>query len=994
MIQSEAQLEQQFLEKLQEMKYTYRSDIRNLDALEKNFRQKFERLNFVSLSDDEFRKLLQENITSDVFTASKRLREKQTFTRNDGTTFDYSLVNLRDWCKNDYEVVNQLTINTANSRQRYDVIILINGLPLVQIELKRHSVSPMKAVEQIVNYKQDRGNGYTNTLMCFMQLFIVSNGGSDTMYFANNNDEHFHFDATNNYLPVYHAADHDNHKIAELFKFSDMMLQKTALGRLLSRYLVLVETERKILVMRPYQIYAVESIVNSVTEDSGNGFIWHTTGSGKTLTSFKASTLLKFDPNIEKCVFVVDRKDLDKQTRDEFNKFQEGCVEQNANTAALVSRLESTDYADKVIVTTIQKLGIALDPSNRNRFYQRLERLKDKRIVFIFDECHRSQFGENHAAIRNFFPKAQLFGFTGTPIFQENSSYTRINGQQAEYVTTEDVFQKCLHQYTITNAITDNNVLRFKVEHYGNTDANGNPIKDPLTIWQIVKHILDNHNTLTGNRRFNALLATPSIPEAIIFYDIFKELQDALVKENPDYEPLNVTAVFTPPMRNNSDEDLPQEEADNQESPEENKNELAKIIDDYNAKFGTNFSVELFDEYYRDVQGRIKDQKHPNKDLPHSKKLDVVIVVEMMLTGFDSKFLNTLYVAKDLKYHNLIQAFSRTNRILDGTKPYGNIICYRDLEKEMDEAMVLFSGFDRDKGKEYWLVESPESVVEKYKTAITQLQTVMNGMGLDCKPEEVVNIPQGENTSNFIEAFKDVQRLSIKLDQYVDLPEELKTAIEAAMPEDTLQQCRTAYLDIARRRRNEKGNQAKDISDEEPDFELSLFSSALVDYDYIMKLLAKYTDTHFEKVKITKEQLLEILSSSVDLMNEREYLKAFIEEELQKGSGVSEAEIRERYKAYKDKMLNQKIVSFADKYGIATADLEAFFVETVKLRRLDEDDLRDLLSHIDNWKMRKAAKEELLARLTPLFAMMTNGGTIEGLNAYVKEITTQSTKKI
>jgi len=984
MIQSEAQLEQQFLEKLQEMKYTYRSDIRNLDSLEKNFRQKFERLNFVSLSDDEFRKLLQENITSDVFTASKRLREKQTFTRNDGTTFDYSLVNLRDWCKNDYEVVNQLTINTANSHQRYDVIILINGLPLVQIELKRHSVSPMKAVEQIVNYKQDRGNGYTNTLMCFMQLFIVSNGGSDTMYFANNNDEHFHFDATNNYLPVYHAADHDNHKIAELFKFSDMMLQKTALGRLLSRYMVLVETERKILVMRPYQIYAVESIVNSVSEDSGNGFIWHTTGSGKTLTSFKASTLLKFDPNIEKCVFVVDRKDLDKQTRDEFNKFQEGCVEQNANTAALVSRLESTDYADKVIVTTIQKLGIALDPSNKNRFYQRLERLKDKRIVFIFDECHRSQFGENHAAIRNFFPKAQLFGFTGTPIFQENSSYTRVNGQQAEYVTTEDVFQKCLHQYTITNAITDNNVLRFKVEHYGNTDADGNPIKEPLNIWQIVKHILDNHNTLTANRRFNALLATPSIPEAIIFYDIFKELQDALVKEDPDYEPLNVTAVFTPPMRNNSDEDLPQEEADNQESPEENKSELAKIIDDYNAKFGTNFSVDLFDEYYRDVQGRIKDQKYPNKDLPHSKKLDVVIVVEMMLTGFDSKFLNTLYVAKDLKWHGLIQAFSRTNRILDGTKPYGNIICYRDLEKEMDDAMVLFSGFDRDKGKEYWLVESPESVVEKYKNAIAQLQTVMNGMGLECKPDEVVNIPQGENTNNFIDAFKDVQRLSIKLDQYVDLPDELKTAIEAAMPEDTLQQFRTAYLDLARRRRNESGSQSKEAPEDEPDFELSLFSSAVVDYDYIMRLLAKYTDTHIDKVKITKEQLLEILSSSVDLMNERDFLKSFIEEELQKGSGVSEAEIRERYKAYKDRRFNQQIATLAGKYDIDVAALEAFVAETAKLRRLDEETLSQLLSHIDGWKKYKAAKEGLLADLAPLLTILSSGNVIEGLNAYVK----------
>lgn len=984
MIQSEAQLEQQFLEKLQEMKYTYRSDIRDLDALESNFRQKFERLNFVSLSDDEFRKLLQENVTADVFTASKRLREKQTFTRNDGTTFDYSLVNLRDWCKNDYEVVNQLSINTANSRQRYDVIILINGLPLVQIELKRHSISPMKAVEQIVRYKQDRGNGYTNTLMCFVQLFIVSNGGSDTMYFANNNDEHFHFDATNNYLPVYHAADESNHIIAELFKFSDMMLPKCTLGCLISRYMVLVETEKKILVMRPYQIYAVESIVNCVSENDQNGYIWHTTGSGKTLTSFKASTLLKYNSDIEKCVFVVDRKDLDKQTRDEFNRFQEGCVEQNANTAALVSRLESTDYADKVIVTTIQKLGIALDPTNKNKFHQRLERLRNKRIVFIFDECHRSQFGENHAAIRNFFPKAQLFGFTGTPIFEENSSYTRINGQQAEYVTTKDVFQKCLHQYTITNAITDNNVLRFKVEHYGNTDADGNPINEPLNIWQIVKHILDNHDTLTANRRFNALLATPSIPEAIIFYEIFKELQDALVKEDPDYVPLNVTAVFTPPMRNSSDEDLPQEEADNNEDPERNKSELGTIIDDYNAQFGTNFSVDLFDEYYRDVQGRVKDQKYPNKDLPHARKLDIVIVVEMMLTGFDSKFLNTLYVAKDLKWHGLIQAFSRTNRILDGTKPYGNIICYRNLEKQMDDAMVLFSGFDRDKGKEYWLVEPVESVVMKYKDAITQLQTVMNSMGLECKPEEVINIPQGENTGDFISAFKDVQRLALILDQYVDMPEEMKDAIEAAMPEDTLQQFRTAYLDLARRRRNEKGSHVKDTPDDEPDFELSLFSSALVDYDYIMKLLAKYTDTHFEKVKITKEQLLDILSGSVDLMNERDYLKAFIEEELHKGSGISEKEIRERYKAYKDKRFNQQIADIAGQYGIDTAALEGFVSETVKLRRLDEEALRELLSHIDGWKQRKAAKEGLLASLAPLFTLLSGGNSIEGLNAYVK----------
>ena len=322
MIRNEAQLEQQFIEKLKELGYTYRDDIRDLDSLEKNFREKFEQLNGISLVDDEFNRLLQDNITSDVFTASKHLREKQTLVRSDSTTRDYSLVNLRNWCKNEYEVVSQLKINTANSHQRYDIIILINGLPLVQIELKSHKVSPMKAVEQIVNYKQDRGNGYSNTLMCFMQLFMVSNGACETMYFANNNEEHFHFDATNNYQPIYHAADRTNHRVDNLFDFADMMLQKCQLGKLISRYMVLVETERKVLVMRPYQIYAVESIVEKVSKNSGNGYIWHTTGSGKTLTSFKASTLLKDNQEIEKCLFVVDRKDLDKQTRDEFNKFQ------------------------------------------------------------------------------------------------------------------------------------------------------------------------------------------------------------------------------------------------------------------------------------------------------------------------------------------------------------------------------------------------------------------------------------------------------------------------------------------------------------------------------------------------------------------------------------------------------------------------------------------------------------------------------------------------
>ena len=983
---NEPQLEQQFIEKLVEIGYIYRNDIHDRDSLEKNFRKHFQRLNYVTLSDDEFEKLLKDNISPDVFTVSKHLREKQTFTRNDGTTFDYSLVNTRDWCKNEFEVINQLSINTANSHQRYDVIILINGLPLVQIELKRHSVSPLKAVKQIVEYKQERGNGYLNTLMCFMQLFIVSNGASDTMYFANNNDEHFQLDVSNNYLPVYHAADEQNSKIAQLFKFSEMMLQKCTLARLISRYMVLVETEKKILVMRPYQIYAVEKIVKSVEQNAHNGYIWHTTGSGKTLTSFKASTLLKSNPNIEKCVFVVDRKDLDKQTRDEFNKFQEGCVEQNANTAALVSRLESDDYADKVIVTTIQKLGVALRTS-RDRYKERLQRLRNQRIVFIFDECHRSQFGDNHKAIKEFFPNAQLYGFTGTPIFEENSTTIRVNGELAENVTTKDVFDDCLHKYTITDAIKDENVLGFRMEYYRNETADGDPASQPISVNQVARHILDNHDKYTANRRFNALLATPSIPDAIRYFEVFKKEQAKRMQADPDFEPLNITAVFTPPMLSQQDEeDLPREAADNQETPNENKSALSDIINRYNAQFGTNFSVELFDEYYRDVQQRIKFQKYPNKDYAHKNKLDVVIVVEMMLTGFDSKFLNTLYVAKDLKHHGLIQAFSRTNRILDGTKPHGNIICFRDLEAAMDNAMRLFSGIEGEMCKEYWLVESADIILDKYKNAINHLQVVMGDLGLDCKPEEVINIPPGEGTADFIDAFKNVQRLALKLDQYVDLEPEQKEQIEQVMPEETLQQFRTAYLDLARRTKTvEPGTQTEYTYEEDDiDYELSLFSSAMVDYDYIMRLMSRYTGMQTDRVKVTKEQLLELLAGSSNFMHEREYLRAFINEELHQGAYLKEEDVCRLYEDFKVERIHNEIAELAHKYGIDEIVLEDFVRETIYLCRIDVNTFSDLLSPIEDWKLRKAAKESLIADLQQIFILLAGGETID-LSAYIKQ---------
>jgi len=432
----EDDIESGFIGRLQGLKYTYRPDITDRAALERNFREKFEALNRVHLTDAEFAKLLDQIVTDNVFTAAKTLRAITSFTRDDGTPLNYTLVNLKDWCKNTFEVVHQLRINTDNSHHRYDVILLINGVPVVQIELKTLGVQPRRAMEQIVEYKHDPGNGYTRTLLCFMQLFIVSNRDR-TYYFANNNARHFAFNAEERFLPIYEFADEDNRKITHLDEFADRFLKKCDLGRTISRYMVLLAGEQKLMIMRPYQVYAVQHMVKCIDDDNGNGFVWHTTGSGKTLTSFKASTLLKENDHIHKCVFVVDRKDLDRQTREEFNKFQEGCVEENTNTAALVRRLLSEDYADKVIVTTIQKLGLALDEnSKRNQqrkkndqptYKEMLAPLSDKRIVFIFDECHRSQFGENHKAIKEFFPKAQLFGFTGTPIFEANASLKNLS---------------------------------------------------------------------------------------------------------------------------------------------------------------------------------------------------------------------------------------------------------------------------------------------------------------------------------------------------------------------------------------------------------------------------------------------------------------------------------------------------------------------------------------------------------------------------------------
>ena len=1002
-MQSERDLEEILIAKLRDLKYEYRHEIRDRATLEQNFRQKFEKFNRVTLTDGEFQRLLREITTSDVYKASRLLRNRGTFIRDDSTSLHYTLVNIEDWCKNTYEVVHQLRINTDYSYHRYDVILLINGVPTVQIELKTLGISPKRAMEQIAKYKSDSGNGYTRTLLCFVQLFIVSNG-TDTLYFSNNNPEHFAFDADEQFLPFYRFAARDNTKISHLNDFADQFLPKCTLGHMISKYMVLIASEKKLLMMRPYQIYAVKAIVDSINQSSGNGYIWHTTGSGKTLTSFKASTLLKTNESIHKCLFIVDRKDLDRQTREEFNRFQENCVEENTNTATLVRRLLSEDYADKIIVTTIQKLGLALNENSRlsrkeksngeATFRQRLNHLRDKRMVFIFDECHRSQFGENHRAIRHFFPNSQLFGFTGTPIFEDNASVKQIEGDTTTLRTTEDLFQEKLHAYTITHAIDDKNVLRFYIDYFQSRDTSMSEFDQTPRKLAVVKTILNKHNATSRDRLFNALLATASINDAIEYFEIFKRIQQECKATDPDFRPLKIAAIFSPPAEGNRDilqiqEDLPQEQHDNQHEPEEKKAALRAIIKDYNDQYDTNHDVNNFDLYYQDVQKRIKDQQFSNRDLPNKgqEKIDITIVVDMLLTGFDAKYLNTLYVDKNLKYHGLIQAFSRTNRVLNATKPYGHILDFCQNQDSVDSALTLFSGEQLNQAKKVWLVDDPPIAIDNYAKAVDDLNSFMRSQGLATRPDSVSNLMGDTARIEFINHFKEIQRLKTQLDQYTNLTDDQREQIDKILPDDDLRAFRGAYLDTAcrlRDQRDEIGEDGKPVNSDidQVDFEFVLFSSALIDYDYIVQLIAEYSSQDSERLMMSREQLISLIRSDAKFLDEQDILIEYINS-LREGVELNESEIRADYQRFKDEKQAKELDDLAQSHGLAKESLVAFVDMILQRMIFDGEKLTDLMEPLDlGWRDRRARELALMADLAPLLRKRAYGRNISGLSAY------------
>jgi type I restriction enzyme R subunit len=620
-------------------------------------------------------------------------------------------------------------------------------------------------------------------------------------------------------------------------------------------------------------------------------------------------------------------------------------------------------------------------------------------MVFIFDECHRSQFGDNHKAIKEFFPRSQLFGFTGTPIFEQNATRVQVEGEHASSLTTVDVFQRELHAYTITHAIEDKNVLRFHVDYY--RPEGERPLKPGETLKKekIVEAILAKHDAATHSRRFNALFATASINDAIEYFELFQKIQNFRVAAAPEFVPLKIACVFSPPAQlartpeekrdiTQLAEDLAQEKEDNEKEPEKKKAALEAIIGDYNDRFGTNHSTGEFDLYYQDVQKRIKDQQFPNADMPRkgAEKIDVTIVVDMLLTGFDSKYLNTLYVDKTLKHHGLIQAFSRTNRILNATKPHGQILDFRQQQDAVDTAIALFSGEQNgSKAREIWLVDPAPKVVEKLKTAIGELDKFMESQGLEAKPEAVPALRGDEARAAFIERFREVQRLKTQLDQYTDIAAETRAEVEHLLPKDALNAFRGVYLETAQRLKEQQGKvgaKAPSPVIEELDFEFVLFASALIDYDYIMALLARYSQQAPTKQTMNREQLIGLIQADAKFLDERDTITDYVRT-LQAGQGLDEKAIRDGYQSFKAERNAAELANVAQKHGLATDRLQSFVDAILQRMVFDGEQLTELMQPLGlGWRERRVKELALMDDLVPVLKKRANGRDISGLNAY------------
>ena len=927
-VQSEAALENGLIATLQQMNYEYVQieEEKNLrtnfkSQLEKHNRKRLEEIGRTEFTEAEFDKILIYLEGGTRFEKAKKLRDLFPLELDDGERLWVEFLNRTHWCQNEFQVSHQITVE-GRKKCRYDVTILINGLPLVQIELKRRGVELKQAYNQIQRYHKTSFHG----LFDYIQLFVISNG-VNTRYFANNPNSGYKF--------TFNWTDAANIPLNDLEKFATSFFDKCTLGKIIGKYIVLHEGDKCLMVLRPYQFYAVEKILDRVKNSNNNGYIWHTTGAGKTLTSFKAAQLVAESDDVDKVMFVVDRHDLDTQTQSEYEAFEPGAVDSTDNTDELVKRLHGNS---KIIITTIQKLNAAV---SKQWYSRRIEEIRHSRIVMIFDECHRSHFGDCHKNIVRFFDNTQIFGFTGTPIFVENA----VDGH-----TTKEIFGNCLHKYLIKDAIADENVLGFLVEYYhGNADVD-NANQNRMT--EIAKFILNNFNKSTFDGEFDALFAVQSVSTLIRYYKIFKSL-------NPK---IRIGAVFTYASNSSQDDALTGMNTGSYVSESTGEaDELQAIMDDYNDMFGTSFTTENFRAYYDDINLRMKKKK------TDMKPLDLCLVVGMFLTGFDSKKLNTLYVDKNMDYHGLLQAFSRTNRVLNEKKRFGKIVCFRDLKSNVDASIKLFSNSNNLEN----IVRPPFNEVKKNYQELTT-----NFLEQYPTPSSIDLLQSEKDKKLFILAFRDVIKKHAEIQVYDEFEE---NAVDLGITEQQFMDFRSKYLDIydtfASGCKPSEGNQTPDEDTESTetstgsgiddiDFCLELLHSDIINVTYILELIADlnpYSTDYKEK----RTYIIDTMIKDAELRNKAKLIDGFIQQNVdddrdnfmarkQKFDGTSDLE--ERLNDYISTERNNAIDALAKDEGLDVSILNHYLSEYDYLQKEQPEIIQEALKekHLGLIKTRKS----------------------------------------
>ena len=934
-LQSEAALENGLIATLQKMNYEYVhiEDEKALSAnfkkqLEKHNKKRLEELGRTEFTESEFERILIHLEGGTRFEKAKKLRDPHAFELESGERIWVEFFNRTHWCQNEFRVANQITVE-GGKKCRYDVTLLINGLPLVQIELKRRGVELKQAYNQIQRYHKTSLHG----LFDYIQLFVISNG-VNTRYFANNPNSGYKF--------TFNWTDAANVPFNDLEKFATVFFDKCTLGKIIGKYIVLHDSEKCMMVLRPYQFYAVEKILDRVENSNDNGYIWHTTGAGKTLTSFKAAQLVSELDDVDKVMFIVDRHDLDTQTQAEYEAFEPGAVDSTDNTDELVRRLHSN--SSKIIITTIQKLNAAV---TKRWYSSRIEEIRHSRIVMIFDECHRSHFGECHKNIVKFFDNTQMFGFTGTPIFVENA----VDGH-----ITKEIFGNCLHKYLIKDAIADENVLGFLVEYYHGSEDVDNADQDRMT--EIAKFILNNFNKSTFDGDFDALFAVQSVPMLIRYYKIFKSL-------NPK---IRIGAVFTYAANSSQDDDLTGMNTGGYVSDSTGEaDELQSIMDDYNDMYGTSFTTENFRAYYDDINLRMKKKK------ADMKPLDLCLVVGMFLTGFDSKKLNTLYVDKNMEYHGLLQAFSRTNRVLNEKKRFGKVVCFRDLKSKVDESIKLFSNSNNLED----IVRPPFEYVKK------EYQELTKGFLLRYPDPHSVDYLQSENDKKrFILAFRDIIKKHAEIQIYDEFEED---APDLGMTEQQFMDFRSKYLDIyetfaAKGTEQPTGYQ---MPEDEPtmvgepgldeddttglgdvDFCLELLHSDIINVAYILELIADL-DPYSGDYEERRKSIIDTMIKDAELRSKAKLIDGFIRKNVdddrdsfmarkQKADGTSDLE--ERLNNYIVTERNNAVNALAKEEDLDASVLNHYLSEYDYLQKEQPEIIQEALKgkHLGLIKKRKA----------------------------------------